>query len=202
MIADDHSMFREGVIALLAEEKDLTIVAEAASGTEVLELLQQHKVDVLLLDIEMAGMDGFDTMRQLRQLTNAPSVLVVSMHRSPQFIKKILQGGAAGYVHKDAGKATLVKAVHQIVDTGKYYTPEVAQLLVESYQQATPSVQLSKREKEVITHICNGLTTREIAEQLFLSKHTIESHRQNILLKLGLKNSTALVKYAVQNGLV
>lgn len=202
VIADDHTMFREGLVALLKDEKKLRIIGEASNGSEVIKLVSEHPVDVILLDIEMPGMDGFDTMRALKKLKNTSKILVLTMHKSPQFVKNILKAGALGYLQKDAGKTELVEAITSIHNTGTFYSQETGKLLMESMKETKSSPSLSPRELEIIGLITDQFTTGEIAEKLFISKHTVESHRQNILLKLGLKNSAGLVKYALQKGLL
>ena len=202
LIADDHQMFREGLVSLLGEEKEIQIIGEAHNGAAAIKLIQELKPDVVLLDIEMPEMDGFDTLRALKKLKLASKILVLTTHKSPQFIKNMLKSGASGYLQKDAGKTRLIEAIKTIYDTGTFYTPETGQLLIESMQEARPTATLSSRELEIIRLISEQQTTAEIAKNLFISTHTVESHRQNILLKLDLKNSAGLVRYAFQKGLI
>ncbi|MEX0290563.1 MAG: response regulator [Flavobacteriaceae bacterium] len=202
VIADDHQMFREGLVSLLEEEQEIRILGEASNGAEALKLIEEQSPDLVLLDIEMPEMDGFDTMRALRKRKSECKVLVLTTHKSPQFIKNILKSGASGYLQKDAGKARLIEAIQTVHSTGAFYTPETGQLLIESMKEAKPTATLSSRELEIIRLISEQQTTAEIAKSLFISTHTVESHRQNILLKLGLKNSAGLVKYAFQKGLL
>jgi DNA-binding NarL/FixJ family response regulator len=202
IIADDHKMFREGIVSLLVNESELEIIGQASNGEEVLNLFQQTIPDVLLLDIEMPKMDGFDTLRELKKLKLPTKILVLTMHKSAEFIKNILKAGASGYLQKDAGKETLVKAINVVIKTGTYYTPDTSKLILESFQEKQLNSQISPREKEIIKLLADGLTTKNIATKLFISPHTVETHRQNILLKLGLKNTAELVKYAIQKGLL
>ncbi|MEO1033235.1 MAG: response regulator transcription factor [Bacteroidota bacterium] len=202
VIADDHTIFRQGLYALLDKEDRIELVGEAKDGKEVLEILAEHVVDVLLLDIEMPRMDGFDTMRALKKQKNKPKILVLTMHASPQFIKNIFANGADGYLPKDAEKAKLMEAINTVYTTGSYHTPDTVNIIMNTLKGNVPSTNISAREKEIIKLIADQYTTNEIAEKLFLSTHTVESHRKNILLKLGLKNTAGLVKYAVQKGLI
>lgn len=202
IIADDHKMFREGVVALLADQKEIKIIGEASDGTEVMELLGQTAPDVLLLDIEMPNMDGFDTLRAIKNLNVPTKTLVLTMHKSTEFIKNTLKVGAVGYLQKDAGKETLIAAINEVMETGSYYSPKIGRILMESFHEKKINSQISPREKEVIQLLAEGYTTKKIASSLFISPHTVETHRQNILLKLGLKNTAALVKYAVQKGII
>lgn len=202
IIADDHQLFREGLISLLQEDPEIQICAQAANGKELLHLLEQHEADILLLDIEMPEMDGFDTMRTLKKMKSRIKILVLTMHKSPQFIKNILKGGASGYLQKDAGKRKLLEAIKTLYTKGSYYSPEIGKLLMESMKDDYTNTKISPRELEIIKHIADEFTTAEIADKLCISPHTVESHRQNILLKLGLKNSAGLVKYAIHKGLL
>lgn len=202
IIADDHTMFRQGLISLLKEEKNMAVVGEASNGEEVLLLLEKQEADVLLLDIEMPEVDGFDVLRNLKKKHNTIKVLALTMHTSTEFVKNIIKTGADGYLQKDAEKSTLIEAITQLMTQGSYYTSEIATLLLNDLKKETLHSTISPREKEVIQLIIDGNTTKEIAKKLFLSKHTIESHRQNILSKLQLKNTAELVKYAIQKGLV
>ncbi|WP_422106585.1 response regulator [Winogradskyella sp.] len=202
VIADDHTIFRQGLYALLDKEDRIELVGEAKDGKEVLEILAEHAVDVLLLDIEMPRMDGFDTMRVLKKQKHKPKILVLTMHASPQFIKNIFANGADGYLPKDAEKAKLMEAINTVYTTGSYHTPDTVNIIMNTLKGNVPSTNISAREKEIIKLIADQYTTNEIAEKLFLSTHTVESHRKNILLKLGLKNTAGLVKYAIQKGLI
>ncbi|MEM6800175.1 MAG: response regulator transcription factor [Bacteroidota bacterium] len=202
ILADDHQMFREGIKSLLISEGDIQVVGEASDGEELLVEINSLEADIVLLDIEMPKMGGLEVMREFKKKNVEIKVLVLSMHKSPEFVRKIFQAGAAGYLQKDAGKESLLKAIREMQIRGTYFPPELASVLIESLQNKKQGTKISKRELEVINLIVDGLTTKEIAAKLFLSKHTVESHRQNILLKLGLKNSAELVKYALQNGLI
>ncbi len=200
LIADDHQMFREGLMALLNSEDNINVIGEASNGKEALLLLETQVPDVLLLDLEMPEIDGFDVLKALKKLNLETKVLVLTMHKSPEFIKNIIKAGAHGFLQKDSGKEILIHAIRQVHSKGTYYTPEVATIVLNSFKEDALSKSISAREKEVIQLIVDGNTTKEIADILFLSKNTIESHRQNILSKLQLKNSAELVRYAIKKG--
>lgn len=202
IVADDHQMFREGIVSLLANENGMNVIGQAGDGEEVVRLMKHEAPDVLLLDVEMPNMDGFDTLRALKKMKLPTKVLVLTMHKSSEFIKNIMKAGASGYLQKDAGKETLLTAIQEVIQKGTYYAPETAKLIMESYQEKHQNSQISPREKEIIQLLTDGLTTKKIASTLCISPHTVESHRQNILLKLGVKNTAGLVKYAIQKGLV
>lgn len=202
LIVDDHKLFRQGMVAMLGEAKGVKVIGEAADGYEALELLAELQPNVLLLDIEMPKVDGFEVLKKLKRAKLKTKVLVLTMHSSAEFVKNIVKAGAAGYLKKDSDKEVLLSAIDEVHNKESYYPPETANLVLQSLQEQNQGQMISPREKEVVILISEGLTTKEIAEKLFLSKHTIESHRQNILLKLDIKNSAELVKYAIKRGWV
>lgn len=202
LIADDHKLFRQGMVAMLGEAKSIKVIGEAADGFEALELLAELQPNVLLLDIEMPKIDGFEVLKKLKKSSLKTKVLALTMHSSAEFIKNIVKAGAAGYLKKDSDKELLLNAIQEVYNKGSYYPPETTHLVLQSLQERNKGELISPREKEVVTLIAEGMTTKEIAEKLFLSKHTIESHRQNILLKLDIKNSAELVRYAIKRGWV
>jgi len=150
----------------------------------------------------MPKMDGFDTLRELKKQKVNTKTLMLTMHKSAEFIKNIIKAGASGYLQKDAGKEILVKAINEVIEKGSYYTADISKLILESFQERHFNSQISPREKEIIMLLSDGFTTKKIATKLFISPHTVETHRQNILLKLGLKNTAELIKYAIQKGLL
>jgi DNA-binding NarL/FixJ family response regulator len=207
IIADDHQIFVDGLKALLGEEKNLTIVGEAANGHQVLAILADTPADVVLMDINMPGMDGLETTRIIREKYPEVKVLALSMHDSSQYITDLLQAGAAGYVLKNTGKAELLEAIESIHSGIAYYSPSVTATIMQTVrnakkESASDEIQLSKREIDVIRLIAEEHTTQEIADKLFISQHTVETHRKNLLSKLNVRNTAGLVKYALQKGLV
>lgn len=202
LIADDHKLFRQGMVAMLGEAKNIKVIGEAGDGYEALELMAELEPNVLLLDIEMPKIDGFEVLKKLKRAKLETKVLALTMHNSAEFIKNIVKAGAAGYLKKDSDKELLLNAIQEVHYKGSYYPPETTHLVLQSLQERNKGELISPREKEVVILIAEGMTTKEIAEKLFLSKHTIESHRQNILLKLDIKNSAELVKYAIKRGWV
>ena len=202
LIADDHQLFRQGLASMLKAFSQLKVVGQAAHGAEALEMIAEYPPDVLLLDIEMPEVDGFMVLKKLRKSNLNTKVLVLTMHHSATFIKNIVAAGADGYLKKDSDQEVLLNAIEQVHKTGAYYPPDTTHLVLESLKEKNKPVEVTPREKEVILLIVEGLTTKEIAERLYISKNTVESHRQNILLKLEVKNSAELVKYALQKGWV
>lgn len=215
ILADDHKLIRDGVKALLNDE-ELVIAGEAATGNELVELLSYTEADVILLDISMPEMDGFECLRHLKLHYPEVKVLVLSMLENERYVHQMMEMGALGYISKNTGKEELRMAI-KLVAKG---TPYISSLLtmdllrkannpgfVPLYNegrvfQERSQKELSKRELEVLHLISEGYTNADIAEQLFTSKRTIETHRQNLLEKTKTRNTAALVKYAMQNGII
>lgn len=205
-LVDDHAVLREGLRALLADEPDLTVVGEAADGQHLLDQLATTPADVVLLDLHMSGLDGLATTRQLCESFPGVRVLILSMEEHELSIGQVLEAGALGYVLKNADKGEILVAI-QTVAAGKRFLCSELGLIMLSKLLAVPTLaavlpphELSQREREVLQLVANGLTNQEMADKLFTSRRTVETHRQNILEKTGAKNTAALVKYAAGRG--
>lgn len=202
LIADDHKLFREGIALMINTMPEFEIAAHAANGMMVIQHLKESTVDIILLDIEMPQMNGIETIKYLRKQNDQTPILVLTMHQSLQFIQSVLRAGANGYLPKDSGQSKLKEAILSIVNSGKYIDEAVAKKYMEKMLNRSPNTTLSSREIEVIRLIGDQLTTKEVAKKMHLSTHTIESHRQNAMLKLGVKNTAGLIKIAVERGLI
>jgi DNA-binding NarL/FixJ family response regulator len=214
LLVDDHKIIRDGVKALLKNLEDIQIVGECEDGDEVLDFCTANHVDVVLMDINMKRMSGIDATTEL--LAKFPNIKVVAltMHNEEGYISKILKAGAVGYLLKNAGKAELLNAINTVSEGRNYFGPEVAEVIMSRYMKTTPTKKkgssqflvsledLTKREIEVIKLIAEELTTTEISEKLFISPRTVDSHRRNLLQKIGVKNTAGLVKFALQNGII
>ena len=210
LIADDHKIFRDGVRALLQAEPHLEVVAEAANGTEVLAALQAHSVDVVLMDIDMGDTNGIETTEQLVQEFPSVKVLVLSMHSDISYIVRMLEAGATGYILKNTGKEEMLTAINTVARGDAYYSSQVSTKLVQQLQsrkkvaapQKRGDVAITQREMEVLKLIAEEYSNPEIADKLFISIRTVDTHRRNLIEKLGVKNTAGLVKYAIKAGLV
>ncbi|UYZ64729.1 response regulator [Hymenobacter weizhouensis] len=212
VLVDDHAIIRDGVRSLLQDEADLTVVGEAGNGLELLELLAHTSADVVLMDMNMPEMNGFETTRRLQQSYPNVRVVVLSMLDHEQYVRQMREAGAAGYVLKSAGRDEIVYAIRTVAAGRQHLCPEIGLTLLDKLRalhntsdhnpEGKPPGLLSRRETEVLKLIAEGLTTNEIADRLFTSKRTIETHRQNIIEKTQVKNTAALVKYAVTQGLI
>lgn len=209
-LTDDHTILRDGIRALLSLQPDLEVVGEASNGEELLSQLATTPVDVVLIDINMPVMDGFTTMGHLRESYPDVRVLVLSMLDHESYVNRMLEAGADGYVLKNADIAEISHAIRTVAGGRPFLCTEIGlDMLQKLVRNAPPSDgtrprsgDLSKRELEVLRLIAEGLTSAEIADRLFTSKRTIETHRQNIIEKTQAKNTAALIKFAVSNGLL
>jgi DNA-binding NarL/FixJ family response regulator len=208
LLADDHKIFLDGLQALLEAQSEVEVLATAENGQVLLDKMKQHPAEVVLLDYNMPGMDGLECTRLLRERHPEAKVLVLSMHNTPGHIQKILKAGAHGYLLKNTGKEELLKAIATVKEGGVYYSAEVTETIMQGLQRKEAQAtnyqigSLTEREKEVLILIAEERTSLEIAEELHISKHTVETHRKNLISKLQVRNVSGLVKYAVQQGLV
>lgn len=208
LIADDHSMIRNGLISMLKQQdKFIANIMEATNGNEVLKLIQDHPFDVVLLDITMPEVDGITVLKKLKSMESEVPVLVLSMHNEKSVIRQALDNGAYGYLLKNSGLEEITKAIFTVIRKQKYFSNEVTQeLFSENDSKTKSSIQfehnLSRREIQILALIVKELTSQDIADELFISKRTVEGHRKKIMSKLGIKTSIGLVKYAIDNNFV
>ena len=195
---------------MLEDDKELEVVGEASNGQELLELLEHTPADIVLLDINMPVMDGYEAARQVKEYFPDTKVLALSMLNSEPFVQKMMESGASGYILKSTGKAELRSAIKLVAGGTAFMGADLAIRLLnksaatdmEEEKPNRGNSVLSKRELEVLALIAEGFTNAEIADKLFTSKRTIETHRQNILEKTSAKNTANLVKYAIKNGYI
>ena len=213
LLADDHTILRDGIRALLSAEADLDVVGEAGNGAEVLEILENTPADVVLMDVQMPVLDGFATMPELRRRFPNVRVLVLTMLDNENYVARMLEAGALGYVLKNAAITEITYAIRTVAAGNPFLCTEIGlnMLYKAVAQTATTSsgeadghtgADLTSRELEVLKLIAEGFTNSEISYQLFTSKRTIETHRQNIIAKTQAKNTAALIKLAVSRGLI
>jgi len=204
-IAEDQKMFSEGIMALLQTEKDFVFVGSATNGIEAYKQILELKPSICLLDINMPEMDGITLSTKLKSVLPELPILILTTYDHPQFIRNLLAIGVNGYLIKNAPKSELIEAIRSVVSGNNWFSPQVMDQVKETLEEISGHPEnirlLSKRELEVLGLIGKGMSSPEIAEKLFLSTHTVDTHRKNLLAKLGLSNSAALVKYANDRGL-
>lgn len=206
MIVDDHQMFIDGLKSLLRKEEEINIVAEAVSGQAALEQLDSTDINFVITDINMPGMSGTELAKTIKQTRPEVKVLVLSMFNEMEIIQEILMTEAEGYILKNTGKQELLDAIRHIRDNGTYYSNEVVKLMMHSTRYERQRKEnldvLTERELEILTLICEELSTADIAEKLFISPRTVETHRKNIMHKSGCRTLVGLIKFAIANQLV
>jgi DNA-binding NarL/FixJ family response regulator len=212
LLADDHRMVREGLKLMLTQQKSfIPNITQAETGTEVLEKVDQEDFDIYLLDINMPGQDGISIARHIKKIKSDARIIIISMHEEEYVIDQAISAGAMGYLLKNVGLEEMIKAIETVYKYQNYYCNEVAQkLLKKSRGKATKMAgitpifknNLTDREMQVLKMIADEQTNMEIAKTLSISKRTVDYHRNNLLHKLQVKNTTGLVKYAIINGLV
>jgi DNA-binding NarL/FixJ family response regulator len=205
LIVDDHQLVLDGLQLMLSDAEDMACVAVARHGRNALVQLQKQAIDLILLDINMPEMNGVEVCREIRKTNTTVRILALSMLREASLIKEIMQQGANGYLLKNAGQEELLPAVRQVMAGRDYLSADVAQLLSESKAQPAPSSpfpRLSRREKQVLQLIVEEFTTGEIADQLSIGFGTVETHRRNLLTKLGARNTAGLVRTALEYNLL
>ncbi|KAA9338598.1 response regulator transcription factor [Hymenobacter busanensis] len=208
ILVDDHTIIRDGIQALLSDVAELEVVGQARNGRELLDMLPHTPADVVMMDLNMPELSGFETMPLLREQFPEVRVLILSMLDHEKYVHQILTAGALGYVLKNAGKEEIVHAIRTVASGRPFLCTEIGLNLLHKAIEAPSSGgpkkpnDLSNRETEVLRLIAEGLTNAEIADKLFTSKRTIETHRQNIIEKTQAKNTAALIKYAMETGLL
>ena len=204
LIADDHPIVRRGLKQILAETPQMAVVDEASNGREVLSKVKQRDYDIVLLDISMPGMNGVDTLKELKAQKPDLHVLVLSIHPEEQYALRVLKAGASGYLTKDSAPAELVTAMQRVSSGRKYISPSLADKLALNLQanvELAAHEALSDREYHVMCLIASGKTMRDIADELSLGIKTINTYRARLLKKMKMKNNAELIRYALLNEL-
>lgn len=207
LICDDHTLFREGIKAILGADPAIEIVGEAADGRQAIESASQLHPDVVLMDVSMPNMIGYEAIRQIKKMDKKIRILVLTMYEEEEIIALCLNAGASGYILKDAPAVQLTEAIHIVHNGGNYLSPRAAKKVVDHFVAgSTPSETkydtLSSREREILKLLADGLVVKEIASALNLSVKTVEAHKYNLMRKLDLHNKTELIKYALHKKLI
>lgn len=209
IIADDHTIFRQGLRMVLADDKHLELLAEASDGLKLMEILKVETPDVILLDLKMPGMDGMEATRDIRQKYPHIKILILTMHDDEQLILHLLEAGANGYLIKNADADEIKLALHACYENGYYFSDYISGLMLRTlvlknkaplnYKQ---QIIFNDRELDVLRLICDGCTAVEIGKKIFLSNRTVEGIKADLLERIGVRNTAGLIMYAVKQGIV
>ena len=212
LLAEDHTIVRKGLCALLEKEVDINIVAEAENGREAIEKAQETKPDVVVMDIGMPILNGIETLRQLKKGYPEIKVIILTVHTSEEYVLQALKFGASGYLVKKAAPSDLVAAIHEVHNGKSYLSTSISKTLIDEYLRqgvilssngkSYDEKELTSRQSEVLQLLAEGYTNREIAQILCVSIKTVETHRTQIKKRLNIKKTTGLVQYALQKGLI
>lgn len=209
LLVDDHKLVIDGIKLMLSDQTDIEVVAEANNGKEALERLAETNIDIAIMDVNMPEMDGLEALKHIRTKYPKTLVLMLTMLDETSLIQQLLKLGAMGYLLKNAGKEELLQAIRTIQEGQTFYSKEVTETIIDSFRGVQTSKKtgesipkISRREKQILELIVNEYTTKEIAEKLFISFGTVETHRKNLISKLEVRNTAGLVRKCLEFGLL
>jgi len=209
VLAEDHAILREGLKSLLSSSQDFEVIGEAADGREAIRSVEKLKPDLILIDLSMPRMNGMEAIREIRRLSKEVKIIVLTVHKSEEYILATFKAGADGYVLKDATHQELLMAIKSVLKGKNYISPEISEKVLEGYLEGRKRLKsqtswetLTSREREILKLIAEGYKNKEIAEELCISVKTVEKHRSNLMEKLNLHNVQALTAFAIEKGLV
>ncbi len=204
LLADDHAVVRQGFKMILSAQSDMEIVGEAGNGREAVELAEELKPDIVVMDVAMPELNGIEATRRLASSTPHTRVVALSMHKDNVYVREILRAGARGYLLKDSVASDVVTAIRSVARGESYLSPAVSNAVLDDYRKhvTNPIDLLSSREREVLQMLAEGKTNKEIAVVLNLSVYTVDAHRGRIMEKLNVHSINELVRFAVRNGLI
>jgi two-component system response regulator NreC len=209
VIAEDHTILREGLRALLSSQQDLKVVGEAQDGREAIRCVQNSAPDVILMDLSMPRMNGLDAIREIKKTNPDTKIIALTVHKTEEYVLATLQAGADGYVLKDATHSELVMAIMNVLGGNRYLSPGVSEKVIDGYLKGRGALKsqsawdtLTQREREILKLIAEGYKNKDIADYLCISLKTVEKHRTNLMNKLDLHNVAALTALAIDKGLI
>ncbi|HVN47828.1 MAG TPA: response regulator transcription factor [Bacteroidota bacterium] len=207
LIADDHALVRSGLIKLLEPFKEFVIIGEASDGEEAVAMTKKNQPDVVVIDLSMPKLSGLEATKQICSSMPSVKVLVLTMHDNEEYVYQILKSGANGYMLKDSGREELAAAIRAVAKGEKFFSKKISELVLNAYLQKTTAphtamtddedLPLTKREKEILYYIAEGLSNAQIAERLFISPRTVDTHRTNIMQKLDIHDAPNLIRFAL-----
>jgi DNA-binding NarL/FixJ family response regulator len=209
LLADDHNILREGLRSLLERQPGMVVVGEASEGRETVKLAEEHRPDVVVMDIAMPNLNGIEATRRILERHLGTGVVILSMHHDESYVIRALKAGARGYLLKDSMKGDLIGAIRAVAAGRSFFSPRISQILQEDYMRALEGRGsedsydlLTGREREILQLVAEGRTNKEIASELNLSVYTVDTHRTHILQKLNLHSVPELILYAVRKGIM
>ena len=206
IVVDDHVIFRNGLKMVLGKLKYAKVIAEASNGADFMELLKQNEPDVILMDIAMPVMNGIDATINALKIKPNLKIIALTMFNEDEYIQSMIDAGVKGFLIKNINKETLDKAIQTVLNGGNYYSEELfdffTKQIAKEEKPKTDEIKLTRREKEILQLVCEGLSNQEIADILFVSERTIVGHKSNLLSKMGCKNTIGMMSYAIKNKLV
>jgi two-component system response regulator NreC len=208
LVVDDHTILRQGIKALLDNQEGIEVIGEAKDGREALSIIEETLPDVILMDIAMPGLNGLEATRRIKKKFPRMKVLVLTMYTNEEYIFQILNAGANGYLVKETAFQDLISAIKAVYKNEAFMSPSISKKVINSYikkaqdDEAKTCEVLTTREREILQLIAEGNSSKKIAELLFISPKTVETHRTHIMDKLNIHNRTGLIKYAIRKGMV
>ena len=209
VIAEDHTILREGLRSLLCSDPDFKVVGEAEDGRDAIRCVETFSPDLVLMDLSMPRMNGLDAIKEIKKQNPEAKIIVLTVHKTEEYVLTTLQAGADGYILKDATHSELVMAIKNVLIGKRYLSPSISEKVIEGYLEGRKTLKtksawdtLTQREREVLKLIAEGYRNKEIADYLFISLKTVEKHRANLMRKLDLHNAAALTALAVEKGLI
>lgn len=207
LVADDHEIVRYGICSVISTADDIEVVAEAANGQEAIERYREQDPDVCILDIGMPFLNGIEAAREILSFDSHANIIILTMHVNEEYLNKALNVGALGYLLKNSSKKELLEAIRKVAKGEKIFSEPISKMMAEKYirqarrnEREKESVNITNREKEILRLIVDGYTSHEIAQILHISPRTVDTHRANLMQKLDIKNTAALVRYAIEHG--
>lgn len=209
VIAEDHTILREGLKALFTSQPEFEVVGEAEDGLQAIRCVQTYGPDIILMDLSMPKLNGLEAIKEIKKLNSATKVIVLTVHSAEEYVLATLEAGADGYILKDANRFELLMAMNHVLEGKRYLSPSVSEKVIDGYLEGKKTVKsqsawetLTQREREILKLIAEGFKNKEIADTLCISKKTVEKHRTNLMTKLDLHNVAALTSFAIEKGLV
>lgn len=211
LIVDDHEVVRDGLKNILLSLNNVAIAGEAANGEDAITFYETNKPDLVIMDISMPGMNGIEATRIIKENDPNAKILILTMHDNQEYLNQIIRSGAKGFVLKNTDKEELLDAVKTVAGGENFFSKDISKLIIENYirsakdtdkNEGYKEVPLTKREIEILKYIAEGNSNQEIANKLYISYNTVDTHRKNIMHKLSIKNTAGLVRYAIEKGLI